>query len=240
MTHAAAQHELREADRAIRDLTEPRTLAPDRELATPLEELGATLLGDAMSSKRAVELATALRRIVETLIETYPDNLFWDFDFLAARLTHRGASLSRVTGRVVELSERFGRHPIAFRYTHDFAYGFDWAKWVAAEPGARDGIGPFDLEFLDALFRRGGELLELIERNDAKYGVIPRGQARNPFPFSREPEHEGRILRDLAGRGLVPVEAWRRDARPDWQRNYAQLRIERAEALGIPARSAQP
>ena len=53
------------------------------------------------------------------------------------------------------------------------------------------------------------------------------------FGFSREPEDELRLFRDLAARGLLPVEAWRLETAPTWDRPFTDLRAERARVLGL-------
>jgi hypothetical protein len=184
----------------------------------------------------------ALSRIAEAQLLAFPDNIFWDFDLLACRLfagARRGEQgaedrLRSTSDLVVRLHERFGAEPIAFRYAHDFVYGFDWARWVAKDPDTRATIGPFDVEFLHALLNRGAELIELIARDDEKYPKLGGG-ARNSFGFSREPQHERALLEELARRGSLPVEAWRAESEPRWQPPYHVIRETVAKELHIPA-----
>lgn len=215
-----------------------RSLAPGREEATPLPELGEQLLAG-VDAEIADAFSISLAAIARAQIDSFPTNLFWDLDYPAARLLAAARApdpleaLERAAARIVELDRIFGvRSKIQFRYAHDFIYGFDWARWVPAEEG-RAEVGPFDEPFLAYMTRRGGEILDLIAKNDAKYPELPRGVARNPFGFSREPEDEARLHHDLAERGLIPVEAWRIDAEPTWNRSFARLREERAHALGL-------
>jgi hypothetical protein len=65
------------------------------------------------------------------------------------------------------------------------------------------------------------------------YPTLRDERPRNPFPFSREPDAELALHRALAASGEIPVEAWRADARPQWRRDYAELRIARARELGL-------
>lgn len=58
-------------------------------------------------------------------------------------------------------------------------------------------------------------------------------RARNPFPFSREPEAEAALYRDLAARSLIPVPAWQLAPEPEWDRPFAVAREERARALRL-------
>jgi hypothetical protein len=94
-------------------------------------------------------------------------------------------------------------------------------------------VGPFDRAFLEHLLRRGGEIIDLIRAGDDSYGPLREGEDRNPFRFAREPEAEALLHRDLATRGLIPVEAWRYDAVPRWDVKFSEERDARAAALGL-------
>jgi len=219
-----------------------RSLDPQRGHARPLVEVGHALLGPD-PGPGADALIDGLATIADAMEQAFPHNIFGDLDFLAASLWHdAGGSpegpasyLRRECGRVAALQTLFGRETaIRFRYVHDFVYGFDWAKWVARDPEARVEHGPFSPEFLASMEHRGHELLELIaDGRDRKYPPLPDGRPRNPFGFSREPEAEIRLHRALAREGLLPVETWRLDAQPVWDRPFAQLRRQRAVALGL-------
>ena len=229
---------LREADAAI-DAAGPRlTLAPGRERATSLEAL-VDRLGEGLNPDAVAALAEGLCDIARAQLRSFPENLLWDLDALAAQLARSGRiggapGVRGLAKRIVDLEELFGGHTtINFRYAHDFLYGFDWAKWVAREPALRGAVVPFGEVFLDALYERGRELLDLIDRDDRKYPRLPNGVRRNPFPFSREPEDELRIHRSLARVGLLPVQAWSVSARPEWNRAYIELREREAARMGL-------
>lgn len=242
--HSLVLDRLHSLSRHLRGAAGPlRSLAPDRAEATPLPELGERVLSDDVPEGAAFAFATALCAIVEAQLENFPENVFWDFDYAAERLMTEARAatetasaarrLSAASARIVALEEIFGtKSKIQFRYVHDFMYGFDWARWVQLDP-CRASSGPFDEPFLAYMSGRGREITELIGRHDAKYPELPRGVARNPFGFSREPADEERLHKDLAERGLVPVEAWRMDATPTWNRPFSKLREERARALGL-------
>ncbi|HEY8376846.1 MAG TPA: hypothetical protein VIK91_10170 [Nannocystis sp.] len=183
----------------------------------------------------ADELRAGLRAIEAAAAAAFPENLFWDLEFLAASLVREGAgAMTALARRIAGLQGLYGQHTvIRFRYVHDFLYGYDWAKWVQREPATRHAVAPFAPAFIAHQERRARELEELIAADDAVYPRLPEGQVRNPFPFSREPEAEAQLLRDLARRGLLPVEAWDPGAAPRWDRPYADLRVERARALGL-------
>jgi hypothetical protein len=240
VAHARALDRLRAADRALAtDVGVLESLRPGAKAATPLVEIGERGLGADVSSRVADVFSQALSEIALAQAESFPGNLFWDFDYPAARLldatrSTEGEGLGAAVALVVDLVHAFGRNsPVNFRYVHDLSYGFDWARWVARDSAGRGGVGPFDPAFLSHMRRRGAEITALIARGDAKYPALRRGVARNPFGFSREPEDEARLMKDLAERGLVPVEAWDEGAVPRWDRDYGPLREARAHALGI-------
>jgi hypothetical protein len=237
------------------DAHAPRlTLAPDRERATSLTELfdreafdpaphdlaphDPALDSDALRA----DFGHALDRVARAMHDAFPENLFWDLDALAHRLARTGReegarAMIAQSALVAAMQHLFGREtPIAFQYTHDFVYGFDWAKWVRRDPSAHAHVGPFDACFLDSMWRRGHELLVLIANDDDEYPKLRGRRARNPFGFERDPEHERRIYRDLAERDLLPVRAWEPEPRGQWDRPFRELREERAKALGLPAR----
>ncbi len=219
------------------------TLDPERERASSLGELGRLLLPrtHALPSGTARAFSEGLTSIADSVLTHFPGNLLWDLDHLAASVLREAsrtadpvAHVRDALAEVVSLHALFGRAtPIRFRYAHDFVYGFDWAKWVRRDPRHRARVGPFDLEFLRSMRRRGGELLALIEGDDAKYPRLRHHRPRNPFAFSREPSAELALHRDLARRDLVPVRAWRADDEPTWDRPFAEEREARARALGL-------
>jgi hypothetical protein len=178
----------------------------------------------------------SLCRAVET---HFPENIFVDLDLLASVLAETvqrsGAAAAREQGeQLVCLHSLYGEQTaIRFRYVHDFAYGFDWARWVARDPKAHANVGPFDGAFLEYSEARARELLQLIARDDPKYGPIDPREHRNPFPFRRDPDAERAILTSLARGHALPVEAWNASAPPRWDRPYTELREAEALALGF-------
>jgi hypothetical protein len=238
--HAQSLLLLEEADaRLSRGARWLRSLAPGRARPTPLAELGRAHLRSSTPPAVLALLSDGMRRLVDAMLEHFPDNLFWDFDFLFATLARAAHAepldaVARRLALIVGLHEVFGRHTeIHFRYVHDFLYGFDWAKWVRRDPEPRAVEHPLGEAFLAAMRHRADELIALIAQNDATYPRIEQGLARNPFAFSREPDDELALFGDLAVRGLVPVEAWNADGAFTWDRPYADLRCDRALALGL-------
>lgn len=215
------------------------TLGTDRDAATPLVTLYDEL-GGALPDAPRVAFGLALRRIAESMLEAFPDNIFWDLDALAAQLAagareHGPAWVTAESALVASLQHLFGGGTvIRFRYVHDFLYGFDWAKWVRRDPEARARVGPFDPRFVRVMWQRGHELLALIARDDAKYPRLRGEAARNPFGFRREPDDERRLFRDLAAHDLLPVRAWQRAPRTSFAEPFRERREERARALGLP------
>lgn len=211
------------------------TLDPSRSRVTPFAALVPTA-GDPTATEA---LARGLAEIIESWFEHFPENIFWDADFMAARLWALGdpQEITRRARRIADLARGFGRQTeIRFQYVHDFLYGYDWARWVARDPEEREHIGPFDRDFLAYLERRQAELLDLIATDDLKYPKLPNGKPRNPFGFSRRHEDERRLLRALAADSQVPVEAWRPDGRCAWDRPFARIREDKARALGLATR----
>jgi hypothetical protein len=217
------------------------TLAEGRRAAHSPAEIASALscAGISVPIVRAVE--AGLGEVVIAMRRAFPENLLGDLDHFGwAIATHASATadpiayIRRAIDTTLGLMRLFGTATtIRFRYVHDFVYGFDWAKWVAKDPGARAEVGPFDLVFLERMVKRGHELLGLIEADDAKYPQLTDARARNPFGFSREPEDELLLHRDLAARNLLPIEAWRLETAPRWDRAFFDLRVERARALGL-------
>jgi hypothetical protein len=218
-----------------------RSLAPGRGRSHDLLAVCLAAAAPEDSDTALLALADGLAALAHAQLESFPDNLCCDFDLLVAHALRRSrasadpaATITAHLAQICRLQRLYGRETaIRFRYVHDFVYGFDWAKWVGRDPDLRAGVGPFDREFLDHLERRAHVLLGLIAEDDPVYGGIPDDQARNPFPFSREPAAELAIHADLAARGLIPVAAWDPYAAPRWHHPFAALRVESAAALGL-------
>lgn len=215
-----------------------QSLAPGRERASSLSAIGDRVLGSGIPDALALAWSHGIVDVAIAMRDAFPENLFWDLDRLAASLLSAGSDPAAITehaARLVRVQHVFGRHtPVAFRYVHDFSYGFDWAKWVAKDPAARGTAPPFATVFVEAMIARGHELHALIaEGSDAKYPPLPGGEARNPFGFSREPPAEARLMRHLAEHDLLPVRAWDDAHVPRWDRPYAALRRQAAHALGV-------
>lgn len=213
------------------------SLDPSRTTATSPTELVSALAGP----QQLPYLASAAAAVAEAQLCSFPENLFWDFDFYIASI-HRDAAaapdyasyLEEVTRITVGLMTLYGQQSvIRFRYVHDFMYGFDWARWVRREPDERKGIQPFGIDFLRQTERRGHDILTLIKEDDDGYPKLADGAVRNPFPFSREPEEELSLYRRLAERDCVPVRAWRIEAQADCSRDFDALREEVAASLGL-------
>lgn len=242
-TYADALHRLDLADRAMaKAVGSPRTLAPGRSAATSLRALGEQLL-DGTDRRVALVWASGLETIVNAQLTHFPETIYWDIDYLAASLLRAASAdaveeLEALCEEIAALQAQYGRGSmLAFRYTHDFIYGYDWAKWVRKDPAARADTGPFSAEFVEYVRRRGEELEQLIAEDDEKYPKLPNGQPRNPFGFSREPAHEADLFAALAQRELLPVETWNVDATPRAGRPFAELRVACATEFGLPTRA---
>ena len=218
------------------------SLDDGRDQARGMRELGQCLLHQDRDAQLALPFAVMLRNLTEAQLTHFPENLFWDLDFLASSALDNARkagdagveTLEEYDRLLRDMYQRFGsRSPIRFRYVHDFTYGFDWAKWVRKNPAQRGRVGPFDLAFLRAMHQRGHELLELIDADDREYPALPEGRVRNPFGFKRDPDSEFELLRALARAGAIPVQTWKLETTPDWNRPFADIRTRRARQLGL-------
>lgn len=234
-----------QADLAMTELlgAPARSLDPSRAHATNLSTLCAMLAPRTDTPEVIDAFVTGLIEISRSQLKHFPETLFWDIDFIASSLlsgarAHDAHALTNLCKKITGTQASYGRGSIiAFRYTHDFSYGFDWAKWVLKEPATRQHIGPFDEPFIDYLLMRADELADLIANDDVKYPTLPDGAPRNPFGFSREPEDELRLFTSLAEQQLIPVESWSLDTTPRWQEAFADRREQHAQSLGIATRS---
>lgn len=223
--------------------------APSAGFEAPSESLGPhracpTTIDELMAAYPARDdVRDALSKMTLAFRVHFPHNIFLDLDLVAETLVRKStAEVDETAALVAELAAQFGGKPIQFRYVHDFLYGFDWQKWVQADPRSRCDIGPFDAAFLRWLLVRAGELRDLIAQNDAKYHRIDETVHRNPFPFSRTTDDERRLYRTLASRQLLPVETYARDGRTRADLPFYRLREAVAAELGIcmPAKRSTP
>lgn len=217
-----------------------RSLAPGRPRAHTLVEILEQPLATAPPELAQV-FADGTAAFVRAQLDAFPDNLLWDLDLPLSIWWRTAVAADDPIGSArlllelaTELQHLFGRETVlGFRYTHDFVYGFDWAKWVARDPTARASVGPFDLAFLEAMRTRAHELFAIVGAGgDEQYPAVAQASGRNPFPFSREPAAELAIHRALAAAGQIPVPAWRTEADVDWSRPWARLREQVAARLG--------
>lgn len=183
-----------------------------------------------------------LERIVKSQLQNFPENIFWDFDFMVSSMLHQSlnggddaiAFLESFADKMVLLTDLFGiNSEIRFRYVHDFIYGFEWAKWVQKDPQNRANIEPFSLIFLDYLLAKHQELIQRISRSKSQSYKLCANGFRNPFNFSRDPEDEYRLLTHLAKAELIPVAAWDWNAFPIWNKPFQERREQLALELNI-------
>ncbi|MHC5611661.1 MAG: hypothetical protein ACYTXA_11735 [Nostoc sp.] len=218
------------------------SLNPHKTLITSFTELGNLITEQNTDIKLLATLQKTLECIVYTQLQNFPENIFWDFDFLVSSILRQalvadeGAiSFLTVFGeKMVSLTEMFGnKTEMRFRYVHDFIYGFEWARWVQKEPQKRAHIEPFSLVFLDYLLVKGKELLQRISHGQVtSYKLCDTGY-RNPFTFSREPKDEYRLLSYLAEEELIPVAVWNWNASPVWNKPFQEMRQQLALKLDI-------
>ncbi len=218
------------------------SVAPERDVPTSFKKLGEHVAGLIREEERLREIAFYLREIVTAVLRNFPENIFWDFDYLTSVLVASALddkrtnekTLAATAEKIVLLNDIFGENTrIRFRYVHDFLYGYDWAKWVGKSPRENVNVQPYDIPFLDYMIQRGRELFELIAANDSKYHKLRGPGHRNPFGFSREPEAEKRLFRQLAREGQIPLVAWEFNGAVEWQRPFAEIRKQQAISLGL-------
>lgn len=214
------------------------SLDPNRSEPTSLVDLFLRLAPSLPELEARQAFADGLEEVAEAILANFPENIFWDLDYLAKALAGAGSprAIRLMTAMIVDLQNGFGCHSvIAFRYVHDFTFGFDWCRWVKKDLALRQDVGPFDWVFLLYLQKRRRELLDLIAKDDDKYGQLAPGQGRNPFVFSREPADERLLHETLAKAGDIPVPAWTSDGLCQFEKNFGEIRVQTANELSQSA-----
>ena len=186
-----------------------------------------------IQQEKRLPFIASYSNIVMAQIKNFPNNIFWDFEYFlyqyALKIKKNDKYLDFIAHyeiKIIRLLQLFGQESnIKFKYLHDFTYGFDWSKWVQDAPEQRSAVQPFDEVFLDYLYKRGLELLELIKANDKKYGKLQDGKTyRNPFSFSRSTANEKKLFEQLAKDNMLPIKLWDIAAQPIWDKAYYQYR----------------
>ncbi|WP_392531851.1 hypothetical protein [Nostoc sp. C117] len=218
------------------------SLNPQKKLITSFAELGNLIAQQNIDIQIITTVQETLESIVNAQLKNFPENIFWDFDFIVSSMLRQalvadeGAVpfLKAFGEKMVSLTEMFGINTeIRFRYVHDFIYGFDWARWVQKEPQNRAYIEPFSLIFFDYLLAKGKELQQRISHGQSSsYKLCDTGY-RNPFSFSREPKDEYRLLTYLAEEQLIPVAVWDWNTSPVWNKPFQEMRQQLALKLNI-------
>ncbi|MEA5503312.1 hypothetical protein VB735_09365 [Halotia wernerae UHCC 0503] len=217
------------------------SLNPKKTLITSFAELENLVAAQTTDMQLISHLQSTLEVILDAQLQNFPENIFWDFDFMVSSILRQalvandGADFLEYFGnKMVALTELFGiKKEIRFRYVHDFMYGFEWAKWVQKEPQNRAHIEPFSLFFLDYLLIKGQELVHRISLDQVSFYKLCDTGFRNPFSFSREPEDEYRLLTYLAEKQLIPVAAWNWNAHPIWNQPFEEIRQQLSLKLNI-------
>ncbi|WP_427157708.1 hypothetical protein ACQFX9_19150 [Aliinostoc sp. HNIBRCY26] len=218
------------------------TLNPDKTKITSFVELEVLIRENTTDNRLIHNIQNTLEVIVKSQLKNFPENVFWDFDFMVSSMLRQALSakseaaifLEKFAKKMVLLTDLFGiNSEIRFRYVHDFVYGFEWAKWVQKDPINRANTEPFSLTFLDYLLAKYQELIQRINRSKSPSYKICDNGFRNPFTFSREPEDEYRLLTHLAKAQLIPVAAWDWNAVPMWNKPFQEKREQLALELNI-------
>ncbi len=220
----------------------PLTLNPDKTLITSFVELGNLITTMTTDEEFILALGDTLKLIVYAQLQNFPENIFWDFDFMVSSMVRQAlvadggfmSFLESFGDKMVLLIELFGiNKEIRFRYVHDFIYGFDWARWVQREPQTRSNSEPFSLVFLEELLSKGEKLIKHINYGQLTSYNLSQTGYRNPFDFSREPEDEHLLLTSLAQANLIPVATWDWDTSPVWDKPFQEMRQQLALKLNI-------
>jgi hypothetical protein len=220
----------------------PLTLNPHKTLITNFVELENLITTITTDEEFILALRDTLELIIYAQVQNFPENIFWDFDFLVSSMVRQALVADEGAIYFLEsfgqkmnlLIELFGsKQEICFRYVHDFMYGFEWARWVQKEPENRANSDPFNLVFLDYLLMKGEKLIRQINCGQVTSYKLGNTGYRNPFDFSREPEDESLLFNYLAREKLIPVEAWKWDTSPVWNKPFQEMRQELALKLNI-------
>ncbi|MEH2239344.1 MAG: hypothetical protein V7K30_24570 [Nostoc sp.] len=140
------------------------SLNPQKILITSFAELGNLITEQKANIKLLTTLQETLESIVYSQLQNFPENIFWDLDFLVSSMLRQAlvadegaiAFLKVFGEKMISLTEMFGnKTEMRFRYVHDFIYGFDLARWVQKEPQKRAQIEPFSLVFLIICLPKG-------------------------------------------------------------------------------------
>ena len=92
-----------------------KSLSPDKEIASSLVEIARTLEVEDERTAMQLEFARGLAEWTRSQQVNFPENLFWDFDYPAARVLGHARSLApgkdldyvaAAFGRMVELQQR--------------------------------------------------------------------------------------------------------------------------------------
>ncbi|MEM7556991.1 MAG: hypothetical protein AAF378_23455 [Cyanobacteria bacterium P01_A01_bin.84] len=225
-------------------VVKPLSLNPNQSVITSFTELEVKIIQKVSDTKLIIIIRDNLEKILNALLHNFPENIFWDFDFVVSSMLSQALLtdspvdiLEDFSNKIVLLMDMFGRESeIRFRYIHDFMYGFDWARWVKKKPHYRANTEPFCSNFLDNLLCKGEEILQRIKKNDVRYPHISEKRYRNPFCFSREPEDERRLLTYLAARECIPVPAWEWNSVGVWDKPFYQIREDASKQLNIDKR----
>ncbi len=225
-------------------VVKPLSLNPNQSIITSFTELEVKVIQQVSDVQVLKTIRDNLKKILNALLHNFPENIFWDFDFVVSSMLNQALLadapidvLDNFSNKIVLLMNMFGRESeIRFRYIHDFTYGFDWARWVKKKPHHRADTEPFCFDFLDDLLCKGEEILQRIKKDDVKYPHISEKRYRNPFCFSREPKDECRLLTYLAARECIPVPGWEWNTVAVWDKPFYQMREDASKQLNIEKR----
>ncbi|MBC61545.1 MAG: hypothetical protein CMP11_03730 [Zetaproteobacteria bacterium] len=225
---------LNETDQLLKKKTKKLlSLSPTKEKTSSLFSLGEQLLCTSKPFEQNKLVCQIMSEIIESQVENFPNNIFWDNDYLFSHLSQvKDPQVTKTTGKkIIQLNLIYGnKKEISYSYLHDFTYGFDWIRWIQKDPQKRQNIRPFDLLFLEQLEHRGKEITELVEVNDKKYPKLLKDTPRNTFSFCRDETSEIKVLRKLAAENNIPLKAWSTEkAQGNLDKNFDHIREQVAK-----------
>lgn len=183
------------------------------------------------------EVAICVSAVIESVLYHFPENIFWDFDYMAQWFASikSNEELKENCQQICLLQKLFGRESLVyFRYSHDFLYGFDWARWITKDPQHNHNSPPYSEKFMSHLEVRSVELSALIQKGDKDYFSNEDKKFRNPFKFDRKPQEETLLFTKLAAENDLPFQPWETNGGVfNWQKDYTAIREKYARDIGI-------
>jgi hypothetical protein len=212
----------------------PKSLNPELDEPRTLCEIFCILYSGKESDIIWDEFLSVTEQIIRSQFVYYPQNIFWDFDYLLFYIWSQKNKdvLFAMAKKILNVQLYYSSiNSINFAYIHDFIYGYDWDRWVRKDIKNRYLVGLYDLKFLSYLEKRGLQIIDSIG-SDERYPVLVKNQNRNVYNFHRHGAAEIKTLTSLAKEENIPIQGWRTDGGEwDCAKNYMLLREKKANEL---------